>query len=97
MNKINSLVIYDGIKTEVLNISDDETIKFQAIGSGTYSIKGKIANDCAWDDICAIKASDFETSLNINDNAVWIADVTGYSQITVEASGFDKIYCVTVG
>ena len=97
MNKLNAMEIFNGSEAKVLKIATDEQVKFQAVGEGTYTIKGKLQPDCEWDDICAIKAADYSTNSMIDDNGVWIADASGYYEITVEASGFDKIYAVTVG
>lgn len=97
MIKMNSFVIFDGTESKVIEINQDEQIKIQGVGSGTFTIKGRLSSDCEWDTICAIKASDFSKGATIVDNAIWMADVSGYSHITVEASGYTKIYVTTIG
>ena len=97
MIKMNSFVIFDGTESKVIEINQDEQIKIQGVGSGTYTIKGRLSSDCEWDTVCAIKASDFSKGTAISDTNIWIADVSGYSHITVEASGFTKIYATTIG
>lgn len=94
---IYSKVIFENGTAEVLETYGAEQIKIQGIGSGSYAIKGRLSSDCEWDTICAIKASDFSKGATIVDNAIWIADVSGYSHITVEASGYTKIYATILG
>lgn len=89
--------IYDGSTAKVVNVIGAEQVKVQAIGTGTYSIKGRLNSDCPFDVICAIKASDFAKKSSITDSSVYNADVSGYAQITVEASGVDKVIAVLVG
>lgn len=94
---IYSKVIFENGTAEVLETYGAEQIKIQGIGSGTYTIKGRLSADCAWDTICAIKASDFSKGSAVNDTSVWIADVSGYSHVTVSASGYTKIYATVLG
>lgn len=94
---IDSTVIYDGTTAQVLNVANGEQAKIQGVGSGTYTLKGRLSSDCAFDAICAIKASDFSKKTTVTDDAVWCADVSGYTQITVEADSFDKIYITIIG
>lgn len=94
---IYSKVIFENGTAEVLETYGAEQIKIQGIGSGTYTIKGRLSSDCEWDTVCAIKASDFSKGTVITDTNIWIADVSGYSHITVEASEFTKIYATTIG
>lgn len=94
---IYSKVIFENGTAEVLETYGAEQIKIQGIGSGTYTIKGRLSSDCAWDTICAIKASDFSKGGTIIDTSVWMADVSGYSHVTVNASGYTKIYATVLG
>lgn len=94
---INSVAIYDGDESHIVDVCNGEQVKMQAVGSGTYTLKGRLVSDCDFDTICAIKSSDFNKSSTISDNSVWCADVSGYSQITVEADGVDKVYVTIIG
>lgn len=93
---IDSTIIYDGTPV-VLNVNGGEQVKMQGIGIGTYTLRGRLSADCSFDDIAAIKSSDFSKKTNITDSSVWYADVSGYSQITVNAEGFEKIYVTIIG
>lgn len=93
---IESTTIYDGT-AKVLNVNGAEQCKIQGIGSGAYTLKGRLSSDMPFDAICAIKASDFAKKAEITDESVWTVDISGYSQITVEASGYNKIYVTLVG
>lgn len=97
MKKINSLVVFDGKEAKTIEISEGELVKVQGVGSGTCTIKGKLFEDCEWDNICAIKTSDFSKGTTISDTGVWVADISGYSYITVEASGYTKVYMTILG
>ena len=97
MTRISSDYVYENGKAKVVDVIRGEQAKIQAIGSGTYSLKGRLSADCDFDDIALIKASDFVKSSTISDNSVWVADISGYSQITVEADGVDKIYMTIIG
>lgn len=94
---IDSTIIFDGSSAKILNVSGGEQVKIQGVGSGSYTLKGRLSSDCSFDAIAAIKASDFSKKTEIVDDSVWCADVSGYSQITVEADSFDKIYVTIVG
>ena len=93
---IDSTIIYDGTPV-VLNVNGGEQVKMQGIGVGTYTLRGRLSSDCSFDDIAAIKSSDFSKKTNITDSSVWCADVSGYSQITVNAEGFERIYVTIIG
>lgn len=94
---INAQPIWEGNRAKVIEIFGAETVKMQGVGSGTYSVKGRLSSDAEYDLISLVKASDFSVVPEVTDSGIYIGDVTGYRDITVEASGFDKIYCVTVG
>ena len=94
---INSTVIFNGTNPTILYVNGGEQVKIQGVGIGTYTLKGRLSSDCAFDEVCAIKASDFSTAKEITDGSVYNADVAGYYQITVEAAGFEKIYVTIIG
>lgn len=94
---IYSKVIFENGTAEVLETYGAEQIKIQGIGSGSYALKGRLSADCAWDSICVIKASDLSQNTTVSDTSVWVADISGYAHITVEASGFTKIYATVLG
>lgn len=93
---IDSTTIYDGTPA-ILDVNGGEQVKIQGVGSGTYTLRGRLSADCSFDDIAAIKSSDFTKRTEISDDSVWCADVSGYSQITVTADGFEKIYITIIG
>lgn len=93
---IDSTTIYDGT-AKVLNVSGGEQVKIQGVGSGTYTLKGRLSADCAFDGIACLKASDLAKKTEVTDDSVYCADVSGYAQITVEADSFDKIYVTIIG
>lgn len=94
---IDAEYIYEDGKAKVLNVMGGEQAKIQAVGSGTYTLKGRLSPDCEFDDIAAIKASDFIKSSTIEDESVWCADISGYAQVTVEAFDVDKVYITIIG
>ena len=89
--------IYDGKDAFVLDVVNGEQVKIQGVGSGSYTLKGRLSPDCAFDSVCAIKVSDFSKKTEITDDSIWSADVSGFAQITVEAESFDKIVAVIIG
>ena len=93
---IDSTIIYDGTPV-ILNVNGGEQVKMQGVGAGTYTLRGRLSSECSFDDIAAIKSSDFSKKTNKTDSSVWCADVSGYSQITVNAEGFEKIYVTIIG
>lgn len=97
MTRIIADYIYEDDKAKILSISRGEQIKLQGIGAGTYKLKGRLTVDCDFDDVCTVKANSLATVKEVSDTAVYIADISGYSQITVEAMGFDKIFATVVG
>lgn len=97
MYRMNHLVIFENDEAKIVDVINAEQIKVQAVGTGIYTVKGRLASDCEWDTICCIRARDFEKSSDISDTAVWIGDVSGYSAISVEATNFDKIYATLIG
>lgn len=94
---IDSATIYDGTSAKVLNVFSGEQVKIQGVGSGSYTLKGRLTSDGTFDAIATIKASDFSKKTQVTDDSVYCADVSGYSQITVTASGFDSIYATIIG
>ena len=94
---INSTIIYDGTTAKIVDVSGGEQAKIQGVGSGTYTLRGRLSSECAFDDIATIKASDFSKKTEVSDDMVYCADVSGYSQITVDADSFDKIYVTIIG
>lgn len=95
--RISNVDIYDGTEAKIIDVINAEQVKTQAVGVGTYTIMGRLDANCPFDTICAIKASDFAKKSSITDTSVYNADVSGYAQITVEASGVDKIVAVLIG
>lgn len=89
--------IYDGTTAKVVDVVGAEQIKVQAVGTGTYTVKGRLNSNAQFDTICAIKVSDFSTKSTISDTAIYTGDVSGYSQVTVDASGFDSITAALIG
>lgn len=94
---IYSNTIYKNNKANVIETYGADQIKIQGIGSGTYTIKGRLSKNCEWDTVCAIKASDYSKGSIITDASIWIADIAGYSHVTVDASGFTEIYATILG
>lgn len=94
---IHNGIIYDGTTAKEIVVYDSEQIKIQAKGTGSFVLKGKIAGSYSYDTIRLIKASDFSTRSTVTDTAVYVGDVSGYTNVTVEASGFDEIYCILIG
>ena len=94
---ITNTEIYDGTSPVVLDVLGGEQVKVQSVGTGTYTLKGRLSSNAQFDTICAIKVSDFSKKSEITDTAVYSADVSGYSQITVTASGVDKVIAVIIG
>lgn len=94
---INATTIYDGKTAKIVDVVGGEQAKVQAKGSGTFTLKGRLSPDYDFDDIAAIKASDFNKTTIISDNSVWCADISGYSQITVEADSVDEVYVTIIG
>ena len=94
---LTNKAIYDGTKAIIISTSGAEQIKLQAIGSGSYEIQGRIDPSCEFRTISAIKASDLSKGDTISDTEIWMADVSGICQVTVDATGFDKIMAVTLG
>lgn len=97
MTRISADYIFENDEAKILSISKGEQIKLQGIGSGTYKLKGRLSTDCAFDEICVVKATTLATTREVSDTSVYIADISGYAQITVEALGFDKIFATVVG
>ena len=93
---IDSTIIYDGTPV-ILNVNGGEQVKMQGVGAGTYTLRGRLSSECSFDDIAAIKSSDFSKKTNITDSSVWCSDLSGYSQIIVNAEGFEKIYVTIIG
>lgn len=89
--------IYDGTTAQVVDVVGAEQCKIQGVGSGSYTLKGRLSTTASFDTICTIKVSDFSKKSEITDTAVYSADVSGYSQVTVEASGLDSITAVLIG
>lgn len=94
---ITNTEIYDGTSAKILDVINGEQVKIQGVGAGSYTLKGRLSSDSAFDTICCIKVSDFSKATSITNTAVYSADVSGYSQITVEASDFDKVVAVIIG
>lgn len=93
---LNSTIIYDGT-ARIIDVCGGEQVKIQGVGSGTYTLKGRLSSDNSFDAIAAIKSSDFSKRTQITDDSVYCADVSGYSQITVTATSFEKIYVTIIG
>lgn len=94
---IDAVTIYDGKTAKIVDVVGGEQVKIQAKGSGTYTLKGRLNPAYDFDDIAAIKSSDFNKTTTISDNSVWCADVSGYSQITVEADSVDEVFATIIG
>lgn len=92
-NVVTSELIYDGETAKELYVYDAEQIKLQAKGTvGTFVLKGKLAHSTSYDNIRLIKANDFSNRTTVTDTSVYIGDVSGYSYITVEVTGFTEVY-----
>lgn len=94
---IDATTIYDGKESKIVDVFGGEQAKVQAKGVGTFTLKGRLNPSYDFDDIAAIKASDFNKTTAISDNSVWCADISGYSQITVEADGVDEVFVTIIG
>lgn len=88
---VTSELIYDGTAKE-LYVYDAEQIKLQAKGTGTFVLKGKLAQSTAYDSIRLIKANDFSNRTTVTDTSVYIGDISGYSYVTVEVTGFTEVF-----
>lgn len=97
MTRISSDYIYADSEAKILDVIRGEQVKLQAQGSGTYTLKGRLSAECDWDEICTLKASSLSTTRDMSDTAVYTADITGYSHITVAVNGFDKVYATVIG
>lgn len=92
MKRLSSVAIYDGGESKIISVSSGEQVKLQAIGSGSATLRGRLNSECNWDSIALLKGNDFSKSDSINSTEVYMADCSGYTEITIEASGFVKIY-----
>ena len=98
MTRVNiSKEIYDGTNPAIIAVSGNEVAKFQAKGTGVYTVKGRIETNFPFVTLGIIRVSDYEKSMSASDEEIWTTDISGISAITVEAIGFDSIMAVVLG
>ena len=99
-------VMLDYNKVEKINSELDKKC-IQGIPLGSVKIKipnvleyEKHLSSVVFKSIAEVSVKDiknFSKKTNITDSSVWCADVSGYSQITVNAEGFERIYVTIIG
>lgn len=89
--------IYSGGESEEWKVGMSREVKIQGVGSGTYTLLGKMTAEADFAPLQLISTADFSLSSSASDTNIYAADVAGLHSIKVVASGFDRVFACAYG
>lgn len=82
-------ILKNNVITPVNGISSQATtLKVQSnAGAFGFTVKGKLRSDLTYSPITLIKDNGLTLANSVSDGQVYTADITGYSDLTIETNG----------